>query len=93
MAPKKVDKLMTLKVDKLMTLWRPKGGQTNASPAYIFFCINPSAAYILRLFQKKDSIFALLWRNEDDLGGTKKRKYCTKFWYMFWVSFAIKLRR
>ena len=29
MAPKKVDKLITLKVDKLITLWRPKGGQTN----------------------------------------------------------------
>ena len=35
MAPKKVDKLMPLKVAKLMPLWRPKCGQTNASPAYI----------------------------------------------------------
>ena len=33
MAPKKVDKLITLKVAKLITLWRPKGGQTNNSPA------------------------------------------------------------
>ena len=33
MAPQKVDKLMTLKVAKLITLWRPKGGQTNNSPA------------------------------------------------------------
>ena len=36
MAPKKVDKLITLKVDKRITLWRPKGGQTNNSPAYIY---------------------------------------------------------
>ena len=38
MAPQKVDKLITLKVDKLITLWRPKGGQTNNSPAYIYIC-------------------------------------------------------
>ena len=36
MAPKKVDKLITLKGAKLVTLWRPKGGQTNNSPAYIY---------------------------------------------------------
>ena len=36
MAPKKVDKLITFKVAKLITLWRPKGGQTNNSPAYIY---------------------------------------------------------
>ena len=36
MAPQKVDKLITLKVAKLITLWRPKGGQTNNSPAYIY---------------------------------------------------------
>ena len=36
MAPKKVDKLITLKVAKLITLWRPKGGETNNSPAYIY---------------------------------------------------------
>ena len=41
MAPKKVDKLITLKVAKLITLWRPKRGQTNNSPAhiYIYICI------------------------------------------------------
>ena len=37
--PKKVDKLITLKVDKLITLWRPKGGQTNNSPAYIYIYV------------------------------------------------------
>ena len=36
MAPQKVDKVITLKVAKLITLWRPKGGQTNNSPAYIY---------------------------------------------------------
>ena len=36
MAPKKVDKRITLKGAKLITLWRPKGGQTNYSPAYIY---------------------------------------------------------
>ena len=36
MAPQKVDKLITLKVAKLITLWRPKGGQTNNSPAHIY---------------------------------------------------------
>ena len=39
MAPKKVDKLMTLEAAKLMTLERPKGGQTNNSPAYIYMAI------------------------------------------------------
>ena len=39
MAPQKVDKLITLKVAKLITLWRPKGGQTNNSPAYIYIYI------------------------------------------------------
>ena len=39
MAPQKVDKLITLKVAKLITLWRPKGGQTNNSPAYIYIHI------------------------------------------------------
>ena len=34
MAPKEVDKLITLKGAKLITLWRPKGGQTNNSPAH-----------------------------------------------------------
>ena len=36
MAPKKVDKLMTLEVAKLITLERPRGGKTNNSPAYIY---------------------------------------------------------
>ena len=39
LAPQKVDKLITLKVAKLITLWRPKGGQTNNSPAYIYMYI------------------------------------------------------
>ena len=39
MAPKKVDKLITLKGAKLITLWRPTGGQTNNSPAYIYMCV------------------------------------------------------
>ena len=43
MAPQKVDKLITLKVAKLITLWRPKGGQTNNSPAYIYIYLS---AYI-----------------------------------------------
>ena len=38
MAPKKVDKLITRKVAKRIILWRPKGGQTNNSPAYIYIC-------------------------------------------------------
>ena len=36
MAPQKVDKLITFEVAKLITLERPKGGQTNNSPAYIY---------------------------------------------------------
>ena len=40
MAPKKVDKLMTLKGVKLITLWRPKGGQTNNSPVAIYIYIH-----------------------------------------------------
>ena len=36
MAPQMVDKLTTLKVAKLITLWRPRGGQTNNSPAYVY---------------------------------------------------------
>ena len=39
MAPKRVDKLITLEVAKLITLERPKGGQTNNSPAYIYIYI------------------------------------------------------
>ena len=39
MAPQKVDKLITLEVAKLITLERPKGGQTNNSPAYIYIYI------------------------------------------------------
>ena len=40
MAPKKVDKLITLKVDKLITLWRPKGGQTNITLyIYVYICM------------------------------------------------------
>ena len=35
MAPQKVDSLTTFEVVKLITLERPKGGQTNNSPAYI----------------------------------------------------------
>ena len=38
MAPQKVDKLITLEVAKLITLERPKGGQTNSSPAHIYRC-------------------------------------------------------
>ena len=34
--PQKVDKLMTFEVAKLITLERPKDGQTNNSPAYIY---------------------------------------------------------
>ena len=39
MAPKKVDKLITLEVAKRITLERPKGGQTNNPPAYIYIYI------------------------------------------------------
>ena len=34
--PRKVDKLITFEVAKLITLERPKGGQTNNSPAWIY---------------------------------------------------------
>ena len=34
-----MDKLITLKGAKLITLWRPKGGQTNNSPAYVYIYI------------------------------------------------------
>ena len=37
---------MTLKVDKLITLWRPKGGQTNNSPAYAYIYIYIYAGHI-----------------------------------------------
>ena len=36
MAPQKVDNLITFKGANLITLWRPKGGQPNNSPAYIY---------------------------------------------------------
>ena len=39
MAPKKVDKLITLEVAKLIPLETPKGGQTNNSPAHIYIYI------------------------------------------------------
>ena len=40
MAPKEVDKLITFEVAKLITLKRPKDGQTNTSPAYIYIYID-----------------------------------------------------
>ena len=39
MAPPKVDKLITFELATLITLERPKGGQTNNSPAYIYICM------------------------------------------------------
>ena len=39
MAPKKVDNLVTLKGANPLTLWRPKRGQPNNSPAYMYIYI------------------------------------------------------
>ena len=38
---------MTLKVDKRITLWRPKGGQTNNSPVYIYIASQHIAVELL----------------------------------------------
>ena len=52
MAPEKVDKLITLNVAKLITLWRPKGGQANNSPTYIYMPVGSFAAAKFSLFGK-----------------------------------------
>ena len=60
MAPKKVDNLITFKGANLITLWRPKGGQANNSPAYIYIYIyavkllsGPSLGFLEVIFWSK----------------------------------------
>ena len=47
---------------------------------YKFLPLDQSAAYILGLFQKKNSVLGPFGGNAEDFRGPKKNKNCTKFW-------------
>ena len=58
MAPKKVDKQITFEVAKQITLERPKGGQTNNSPAYtVYIYICSCKVWFGKLFSPVFTIF------------------------------------
>ena len=55
-----------------------------------FVPLDQSAAYILGLFQKKNSFFCAVWGNEEDLRGTKNTKIAPNFGPLFWGHFHYK---
>ena len=53
--------------------------------------LDQSAAYMLGLFPKKNSVFGRFGGNEEDLRGTKRQKLHQILVHFFGVSFAITL--
>ena len=55
--------------------------------------LDQSAAYILGLFQKKNSVLGPFWGNEDDLRGTKNPKIAPNFGTLFGAILTRKFRQ
>ena len=76
MAPQKEDKLITLKGAKLITLWRPKGGQANNSPAYIYIYIYKYIGHIGECLEMRPT-FPVCISKEALL---REKKGCIQMW-------------
>ena len=57
---------------------------------YVYAPLDQSAAYILGLIQKKNSIFGPLGGNKEDLRGPKSKK-CTNLVHFLGAIFTIEL--